>query len=74
MTAFPNVTQELGEYVPRGPVIRDEYEVRWQSNDGSWIPDGRFGSKDDARSFIEEECGGDYACRIVHITTRKVCR
>lgn len=83
MTAFPNVTQELGEYAPRGPVVDDRYEVSWWHDcsgewqlDGEWVvaedPRARTKAHEMFRSKKKEWPKAKY--RIVHVVRRKVCR
>lgn len=73
---FAGSPEYLGEYAPRGPVVRESWEIRWQDAQGDWNALGRFDDEADAMSDAEEHfgTGNDYKYRIVHITTRKVCR
>jgi len=56
----------LGEYVPRGPIVSERWEVR-----SPHLSPLTFVSHDDARGHAKyQRCSGLSAC-IVHIVTRK---
>ena len=71
MTAFPNVTQELGEYAPRGPVVAERWEVRRR---GERYNVNAFEERAYAHKFARYRTSLGFPSSIVHVTTRKVCR
>lgn len=77
------VWEYLGEYAPRGPVVNERYEVSWWHDcSGEWQIDGEWHVSEDRRArakahemFRRKKKEWPKAkYRIVHITTRKVCR
>lgn len=61
----------IGEYTPRGPVVAE----RWQIRDGRGFAWGSYPTKSRAKRGARlAKANGGMRLRIVHITTRKVCR
>lgn len=61
--------ERLGEYVPRGPVLSERWEVR-----SPHLSSRTFVSHDDARGHAKyQRCSG-LSARIVHITVRKAAK
>lgn len=66
-----NGLEYLGEYAPRGPVVAE----RWQIRDGRGFAWGSYPTKSRAKRGARlAKANGGMRLRIVHITTRKVCR